>query len=88
MNRQNDNFIMTKSISGICINTQDWFYEGQIVNIVDKRLGALRNVLITFISNTGDSMTVTDTNKRMYFLDPKIIKDISLVERRRAVISL
>lgn len=45
-------------------------------------------MVITFISDTGDRMTVTDSNKKMYFLDPRILKDISLVERRRAVISL
>lgn len=88
MGRQDDNFIMTKTISGICINTQDWFYEGQIVDIIDKRFGALKNVVITFISDAGDKMTVTDSNKKMYFLDPRILTDISLVERRRAVMSL
>lgn len=77
-----NNFIMKKTITGFSINAKDWFYEGQMVNIKDKKHGLLSNVIIFFVGD-DNSVTVMDTNEKKYFFNLAAVESITCVERRK-----
>ncbi len=79
------NTVATKTIAAFSINFGDWYYEGQIVDIVDSKVGKLRNALIKSINDENNTFIVSAGGKD-YILSMAKIKEISLINRRRIAV--
>ncbi len=79
------NTVATKSIAAFSINLSDWYYEGQVVNVTDGKLGKINNALIMSINEIGHTFVVNAGGKS-YSLSMLKIKDIESVNRRRIAV--
>ncbi len=79
------NIIATRTTTAFTINLQDWYYEGQIVDIIDDKLGSLKNVLIESINEINQTFIISADGKR-YNVSMTSINAISTVNRRKIAV--
>ena len=80
-----NNTVATKTIAAFSINFGDWYYEGQLVDIVDSNAGILRGALIKSINDENNTFIVS-AGGREYNLKMAKIKEISLINRRKLAV--
>ena len=80
MRNNTDNIVMKRAIYGFCLNMGEWFYEGQYVNIKDKKLGNLMNVQITAVSDACDYVVVLDKTGKSYRISLTKVLEVTSAE--------